>query len=583
MNPEMLSAWRSRTWLVESGLDELSSDIAFRRLSDGLALFGVSIRPADAESKPNGESAPVIIFNAGHHSDDSFSYRIGPERMEFFGDSPAGLLFSIERFLEELGGKALGPLCTHRLASDTDIALKFRAVPSFPRRYLVLNEALPAQDIEFYRLWARTRGFDELRGPERSVLLSAAMEGLEAVPEGGILLIPDIETEDALDGFLARWEQGFPGRQLSLLIRSSRASGFIKAFLEKKRRAPGFLSLCLDDGDRCRAHALADSGCERNSLIWGKDLRTALESWKNAGGSLEARLGYDDDLQGTAPALPSLLAQDILWLSSLGLEGLHFTGSARRPAAPSLNAWVFSRLAFPRLGPDAPSAQEALDQALEEFCRALCPEGEDAKALLEYYLCLENAWLAALDRAPGPDIEAGGLAPSGLSRLSAKDLRRALPPSVFDPWDEDLGRQEEQAEALSAAYVKLDTCLEIILRLSEAGSEAAAEELKNFRAQEAAIELAGLMRALYAEAKREGGKPSGIAMMADGALLILERRLKAILGAAGLRARTGRFLLTVYRFRIYSLYYSKAKGPLARLRAILFRTSLSLSYSRLTD
>jgi hypothetical protein len=595
MNPHKLPAAWKKGWQAEASSTSPLAEEAYALLRSGLAEFDVRVERADPGSAGSG---PVIILNATEHDTDGFSYRIGEERMEFFGDSERGLCFAVRRFLEDMGLMAIRSGEMRKTPTGAEIKAKLRAAPLFGRRRMVVRERIvPGARSEWER-WAAARGFDGFWGPERELRLSggaAALErALDAAPAmDEVILIPDAEDVGALDAYVGEFERLRPSGRLLLLLRASRAARFMEGYAARRKTIPRCLGVVLDDGERCRAHELGDPGCARNARIWNQDLRRAVAAWREAGGTwMEARLRYDDDQLFAAlpPPLPSLMGGDLALLRGLELEGVQYLASFRRCDRPSLNAWVFSRLAFPSILPEpadgnadgASPAAQTLENDIWEFCWAYGGERSAAQSLREYYRDLETAWKIALDREGGRDLDEGGLCPAEPPRTPASELFESIPPSALDPWDEPLERQDERASAFSEAYARLDACMDSLSGITDSVSEEMEREIEAFRAQEAAIEILGIQRALYAEAMRESGSPSGIALMADGALLILEKRLRAILPPGPGRDRAERFLLTSYRFRIFSLYHAGARGPLARLRAALFRSSLSRRYSRLT-
>lgn len=619
MIPSFLKAWRGPEWAILSP----GSSPAYREaaciLERGLAAFGIrASRGENASSGENGER-PAIILNASGHGSQGYAIRLGRERMEFFGDSETALPFAAAAFLEALGRKSLSPLFTRFAAPDAlgESAI-LRSAPAFASRSLVLREAPPPDQEGAWGEWALRRGFDSLDGPETEWRLStgraardAALDSADARSRRGLpgsrgpIAVADMEAGDAVRALLSL-EDGASGARRApegsprILLRAGGFPAFAAAYLASEQRGKRPPLLVVDDGERCRAHPLGDPACPRNAGLFGDAFARAAARWREAGGRLILRSRYDDDLLSPAPCplQASLIAPDLEWAAEMGFSGLEYLASSRLPERPSLNAWVYSSLAFPPpvhgRGPSA-SARERGEAARSAFYGALlgkespvdageAPPAEPRAALLEYSRLLEESVAAAFDRAPGADAApAGSLAPLESPIASAEELLRSLPPSVLDPWDEGLSRHEERAQALSDSYPKLDRCAEL-LGPAEEGAEgiAAVREGDAFRAQEAAIELSGVMRALYAEAQHEGGSPAALAMVADGALAVLERKLKELYAPRPLPRMARRFLLTAYRFRIAGLYYRRARGPIARLRALAFRAGLSSAYRRLS-
>lgn len=554
MSRSPIGAWRAASWAVLRGGDGPAFSEAAAILAEGLAALGV-----DASAGDDGgvERLPIVLNSSGRDS-SGYAFRAGEERMEFFGESDASLPVAAAAFLELLGTKRLAPDFLAGAAPRIEGGGSSLSSSSrFPALVLVLREPPSPERMPSLRSWARSRGFASISAPRDE---SSAPE-----PDSG------------------------GGSAGSAVVRAGAVPGFVEESLRLAGGGTALPILVVDDGERCRAHPLDDLACERNAAFFSPGLDSALAKWRKAGGKVRLRLRYDDDLVFPVPCPPqtALIARDLAWASERGLDGIEYVASIRLPDRPSINAWVFSALAFPppkgerAAAGDRPSVA-ALEleaaAAREEFMeleaaagRAAGNGGCSAQAASEYYARLETAWAQALDRGVDEGVvEGAGFEPFGRIRGTVKELTMNPPAWPLDPWNECRERQERRAAALSEAYAELDRCAELL-------DAVPAFEAPAFRAHEAAIELAGVMRALYAEEKGSGS-PSGLAMMAEGALIVLRRRLAALYRPGELPASARKFLVEAYRFRLAGLYNKGSRGPMGALRSAIFKLGLLAAY-----
>jgi hypothetical protein len=456
--------------------------------------------------------------------------------------------------------------------------------------------------------WARSRAFTSTLFADSHFM---AEEGIDAWigfitdPRNARAVIvpaPGAGAADTLSAIEAMFRASEPKVPVSLLCRAERALDLAAAL---EGRGSGFIAgtaggigLVLDDGDRCRAHALGEVSCAANAAYLPARLGPALLAWKKAGGGpVDLRLRHDDD--ELFPALPPPMAQtvtdDLEYAETLGFDGIQFVVSTRKPDRPAVNAWAFSKSAFERtrsgaLGaPDPATAEsQAASTLLRGFCSSsfLCARASGhggfnassyrAAVLMEsYYRDMESAWTIALDRAP----EAMAASPEepvhdpGIAPRRTDDQAKTYPGSVvMDPWNESLNRQIERANAFAEAYAFLDGAKERLVSAKEFLSDcrAYAAELSVYRCQELTIELCGMMRALYSEAKEENGRPAGIQLMAEIALMELEKEMRVLYPMGPLRNRARAYLYRVYGFRLARPELRAGSGPVTRLRASIF-------------
>lgn len=582
MNPSLLVAWRAHPWAVLCGGSGPSFSEAASVLKEGLAALGVDAEVAGGES--SSDRFPIVLDSSGHES-LGYAFRVAPERMEFFGDSEAALPLAAAAFLEALGAKALAPDREARVEPELEAGnAPLASSPLFPELTLVLRELPEPRDMPKWRAWARSRGFGTISTPQDESALSAP----DAKTGSSIVLDLDAKESAARARLLfEELRRSDPEARPRFVARAGGIPEFAEAYLGAGEAREPLPTLIVDDSERCRAHALGDRDCERNAAIFSADLDSALARWKAAGGRIFLRLRYDDDLLFPLPCPPqtALIARDLARAAERGLDGIEYVASTRLPDRPSLNAWVFSALASPppkrETASDRPSAaalELQADAALGEFRRIASAtektfNGEECSvaAWSEYHACLEEAWAEALDRGLDEGIAVGSsLAPFGRIAGTVKELLKDPPEWPLDPWREDRARQERRAAALSEAYGKLDRCAELL-------GDIPASEAPAFRAHEAAIELAGVMRALYAEDKASGS-PSGLAMMAEGAIIVLRRKLAELYRPRELPGSAKKFLVEAYRFRLAGLYNKGARGPIGALRSAIFKIGLLVNY-----
>lgn len=354
-------------------------------------------------------------------------------------------------------------------------------------------------------------------------------------------------------------------------------------------------NLVLDDFWRNRSHSLGAPECAHNASAWGASFRLFLDRWKAAGARLAIRLRAGDDrlYPAFAPPQTAALAGDLLMARELGIDELQYVSHATLPGRLDLNRAVLERLASG--GPEGLGSAALRD----EICLSACGGRKDAAAgLSSMYRDLEDSWKMTLERHPGDEAridEAMVFLPPGWAfgaegprRLAAAVLRKRLYPQPLNPWDESLERSAEAANAMDDAYALLDRAGE---GLSQAISAAEASgdadfisfmetERRVFAAQEAAIELSGVLRALYAEFLSPAGAPAPLGMFAEVALHGLERKLRqAISSKDGLKEALAR-LEAGWGFPIGKHLRDSSRG-LGRFKAWVRETRRSIRYSTL--
>jgi hypothetical protein len=309
--------------------------------------------------------------------------------------------------------------------------------------------------------------------------------------------------------------------------------------------------LVLDDGLRCRVHALGDPACTRNAPYSRDILGTAMEAWAGlTGAAPELRLRHDDDglFPAPPPALPSVVAADTAHALALGASGLQFVVSTRLAGRASANARSFSRACFEREGDGLDTEDDP--GGWTSFISTVfgAGEAEPSHAMRDYFRDMEGAWGLVLDRgAEGP-----------------------LEP--MDPWDEAPELHEARAEAYQQIYAYLDEARRSLEAAagSLGGHPAYQAELTAFTLQEAAIELSGSMRALYCGTRTGDPAQPGIFLIAEAALIGLEQVLRKTLPRGTIRSKAMARLYDLYGRRLETLSRSCAWGPLSRLRTGVF-------------
>jgi hypothetical protein len=172
----------SREWVILSpgpartGADELARCLDQLRTRAGLSLGPPVIGDAAGPAPP--ESVPVIILNAGDLSGGSgadlsrngFSWRLGRDRLEIYGDSLRGLFNGIFDFLAALGigwpepdrEKMPPPARAGLYPLKDDRAYGPSAPPPRELRRLIIDEKKSPREIQNLIRWAARNKFDAL-------------------------------------------------------------------------------------------------------------------------------------------------------------------------------------------------------------------------------------------------------------------------------------------------------------------------------------------------------------------------------------------------------------------------------------
>jgi hypothetical protein len=503
---------RPKAWSVQAPEGDEEARAARSILLRGLALLGMPVDDSPpSESDPDG---PVIVINRGHGEGHSWAWRRSEDRAEIYADSSRALPWAIYEFLES-AGLALppwreSPLTPRPAAFPSKESARMTA--GIDRRTAVFAEEPAEGETALWREWTLARGFTEILGPENGFAIRKDRVGWDdffkkrASPYRVVVEPGDgLGYEDFLRMSLAfAAEAGARGMRdgLALLCPAERAASLIAA--ARTIAASGDetvfkgLGLVLDDGGRCRGHALADPACPRNEAYGADRLKDIVSDWQALSGiAPDLRLRYGDDplYRAQAPLLPDLARKDARFALGLGLGGIQFVVSTRLVHRPDPAAWSFARTCMGGAS------------GIDDFVRAAFPEtrGNSAAAALEgYYRDAESAWRAVLHR--DPVLEAADLIPG--------------PKSPLDPADEELPAQERSAESYSRVYACLD-CAKAGLEsagTSLGGSPAYLAERKAFALDEAVIEFSGALRTLYAQALSERGLSRDVYLIVDETL-----------------------------------------------------------------
>jgi hypothetical protein len=217
----------SRNWVILSpasvltGAEELSRCLGLLRSGAGLSLGPPPVE--DASGPAPEDSVPLIVLNAGEgsRSRNGFSWRLGTDRLEIYGDSDRGLFNGVFDFLDALGicwpdpdteklppptgtvqGAAFGnyPLRRDRMYSPS------AASPPELRR-LIISEKKKAKDREKLFHWAARNKIDALA-------LSLKDHGLRTPLRPGVS--PKKGTLETAERYALILEAG--GWDLSLLV-----------------------------------------------------------------------------------------------------------------------------------------------------------------------------------------------------------------------------------------------------------------------------------------------------------------------------------------------------------------------------
>jgi hypothetical protein len=556
---------RQRAWNVQAPEGDEEAAAARLLLLRGLALLGMPVdERSPSESDPDG---PVIVINRGHGEGHSWAWRRSAERAEIYADSSRAFPWAIYEFLES-AGLPLPPW------PDSPPAPRPTAFPSresarvtagIDRRTAVFAEEPQEGEAGLWREWTVARGFTGTLGPGNHFVIGKdrtgwddflkKLEGSECVvlePAGGL------GVEEFLRSSLAYAEKAVArGMRLgfALLYPAERAASLIAAArsISTSDGESIFkgLGLILDDGGRCRGHALADHACKRNEAYAPDRLKDLVSGWEALSGTApELRLRYGDDplYRAQAPLLPDLALKDTRYALGLGLGGIQFVVSPRLIHRPDPAAWSFSRAC---MGGAA---------GIDDFVRATFPEtrGNAAAAAIEgYYRDVEIAWRAVLHREP--------------VRAEIDGIHR--PESPLDPSDEDLPSQERAAESYSRVYASLDCAKSGLESAGTAlgASRAYLAERKAFSLDEAAIEFSGALRTLYARALSEQGLSRDVFLIVDETLRRFEAAAVSAYREESVRNRAVFLIRDTFRPLLDDAKTVLPAGPFARAFSAISR------------
>jgi hypothetical protein len=126
------------------------------RLSADLSNSEVALASAELEralGRPGEDGLQIVLSHAGR-GHDGYRRRARPSRIELHGDSPRGLLFGVNRTLEELGLSWPWPGQERGRAHGAQLEELVEDAPALPGRCLVLGERALVEDAENWIVWA---------------------------------------------------------------------------------------------------------------------------------------------------------------------------------------------------------------------------------------------------------------------------------------------------------------------------------------------------------------------------------------------------------------------------------------------
>jgi hypothetical protein len=180
----------------KTAAEELSRCIDLLRAAAGLALKAPLI--LDSAGPAPGDSVPVIVLNAesGDRDRNGYSWRLGSDRLEIYGNSDRGLVKGVFDFLAALGIRWPEPGKEELPPSQSTAVYPIRAakvcVPSAlspAARQRVIFSVKKTRERDAFLAWAARNGADALVIPLREMLKVKAAEGLKKSAELYALII----------------------------------------------------------------------------------------------------------------------------------------------------------------------------------------------------------------------------------------------------------------------------------------------------------------------------------------------------------------------------------------------------------
>jgi hypothetical protein len=179
-------------------ITELSRYIDLLRKQSGLSL--PPPRVIDVAGPAPGDSVPIILLNAGDGGPEKngYSWRLGKDRLEIYGDSDRGLCNGIFNFLSALGISWPGPdreklpASAERGAYPLKQDKAYAASAENGRRLVIPSGTKPKQAAAIVR-WAARNGYDAIVVSLRDPLPENASHYSLATERGGwdlSLLVP---------------------------------------------------------------------------------------------------------------------------------------------------------------------------------------------------------------------------------------------------------------------------------------------------------------------------------------------------------------------------------------------------------